>query len=114
MVICVMSMLDAGSVYHGVDTSVHLLFGTLLNLTRKPRFALSPSGSLTFCQYAVTSQTSGALFMDIYVSVPRCCQMVRYMTWVPALTYFLLLPPCFCLFCPYTHGYNVVNYCSNM
>ena len=93
MIICVMSMLDAGSVYHGVDTCVHLIFGTFLNLARKPRFALSPSGGLTFRQHAVTSQTLGAIFMDIYVPVPRRHRMVRYMNWVPALPYFSLLPP---------------------
>ena len=95
MIICFVSMLDAGFVYHGVDTCVHLLFGTFLNLARKPCFTLSPSGRLAVRQYAVTSLTLGALFMDIYVPVPRRHRMVRYMIWVPALTYFSLLPPCF-------------------
>ena len=107
-------MLDAGSVYHCVDTCVHLQLATLLNLERKPRFALSQSGSPTFRQYAVRSQTLGALFMDIYVPVPRRHRMASYMIWVPALPYFSLLPPCFCQFCPYTDGYNVVSYGSNM
>ena len=96
MIICVISMLDAGSVYHCVDTCVHLQLVTFLNLARKPRFALSGSGSPTFRQYAVRSQTLGAVFMDIYVPVPWCHQMARYMIWVPALPYFSLLPPGFC------------------
>ena len=96
MIICFVSMLDAGFVYHGVDTSVHLLLVTLLNLARKPCFTLSPSGRLAVRQYAVTSQTLGALFMDIYVPVPRCHQMVTYMMRVPAVPYFSLLLPCFC------------------
>ena len=95
MIICFVSMLDAGFVYHGVDTSVHLLLVTLLNLARKPCFTLSPSGRLAVRQYAVTSQTVGALFMDIYVPVPRCHRKVTYLIWVSVLPYFLLLPLCF-------------------
>jgi len=114
MIICVISMLDAGSVYHCVDTCVHLLLVTLLNLARKPRFTLSWSRSPKYRQYAVRSQILGALFMDIYVPVPRRHRMARYMIWVPALPYFSLLPTWFSWFCPYTDGYSVVSYGSNM
>ena len=95
MIICFVSMLDAGFVYHGVDTCVHLLLVTLLKLARKPCFTLSPSGRLAVRQYAVTSQTLGALFMDIYVPVPRCHRKVTYLIWVSVLPYFSLLPLCF-------------------